>query len=156
MSRTAPLAVAAGAVALLAAGGAVASGASSSPAHPAAATTLHLLAAPGGGAGLDLGRKGPSVGDRAFEHGRVSGDATGRFQLVGELVAGDGRHGSERSAVTLQLRTGTIEAEGTHATADRYRVPVLGGTGRYAGARGVAAFAPAGRERVSVTVRLED
>lgn len=155
MSRT-PITVAAATLAALGAGAALAA-AGQPAAAPASAKTLRLVATPKGGSGLDLGRKGPSVGDEFFEHGRLrdaAGHAAGTFQLVTQLVAGNGRHGSEHNSLALRMPGGTLETDGTHPTADRYRVPVTGGTGTYAGAGGVLSAAPAGHGRVRVTVRL--
>jgi hypothetical protein len=151
MSRTASLAAAG--LAALAAGTTIAI--AQSPA--VSTTTLALTATPSGGSGLDLGRKGTSVGDQFFEHGKLAdagGRAAGRFQLVTQLVAGNARHGTEQNSLTLYLANGTIAVVGGHATTDRFTMPVIGGTGGYAGARGTLAIAPgkSGTERIIVTL----
>jgi hypothetical protein len=121
---------------------------------PAQSTTLTLTATPTGGSGLDLGRKGVSVGDQFFEHGRLRGDAPGHYQLVTELVAGNGRHGTERNELSLTLPGGQVEASGMHRTVDRFTTPISGGTGSYQGARGILSIAPGkhGSETVAVTL----
>ena len=135
-----------GLVALAAAAG-IASGQTSD-------TTLALTAKPTSGSGLDLGRKGTSIGDQFFEHGKLTGAASGRFQLVTQLVAGNGRHGTEQSEITVIVHGGTIAAAGAHRTRSHYALPVVGGTGAYRGARGELAIAPEvhGAERVTVTL----
>ena len=150
MTRPKILTAVAIAVAVAAAGATLASG--QAPAQP---TTLSFTATPGGGSGLDLGRKGPSVGDQFFENGRLAGAASGRFQLATQLVAGNARHGTESNQVSLTLPGGHVEAAGMHATVNRFSVPVTGGTGDYAGARGVLAVAPAQHGRESMTLTLE-
>jgi hypothetical protein len=135
--------VAAGLVALVAGAG-IASGQGGD-------TTLSLTAHATGGSALDLGRKGTSIGDQFFEHGTVTG---GRFQLVTQLVAGNGRHGTEQSEITVVLQGGTIAAAGAHGTRGHYALPVFGGTGRYRGARGELAIAPAPHGAETVTVTL--
>ena len=142
-------AVAAGVVAI-AAGAAVASG--QAPAQP---STLHFTATPKGGSGLDLGRKGPSIGDEFFERGNVTGSVSGRFQLVTQLVAGNSKRGTEQNEITLLLPNGQIAAGGVHATTGRFDNPVAGGTGAYEGAHGVLSVAPGRGENESLTVELD-
>jgi hypothetical protein len=140
---------------ILAGGAAAAAGLAGAQAAPSA-NTMTFTAKPTGGAGLDLGRKGPSVGDQFFEHGRVTGAAAGRFQLVTQLVAGNGRHGTEQNAITLLLRDGTIASAGAHGTVDRFSMPVVGGTGAYEGARGVLSVSPGRHGAETMTVSLDD
>lgn len=147
MSRT--IALAATGIAALAATTAVAT--AGTPASPA---TLHLTARPGGGSGLDVGHKGPTIGDEFFEHGALA-PAAGHYQLTTQLVAGGARRGTEEETVSLSLAHGTIEAQGGHATTNRFAVPVIGGTGRYAGVRGTLAVAPGRHGAERVTVRLD-
>jgi hypothetical protein len=47
-----------------------------------------------------------------------------------------------------------IAITGGHATASRFTLPVVGGTGRYAGARGTFAVAPGKGETEQLTVTL--
>jgi hypothetical protein len=115
---------------------------------------LTFTAKPGGGSSLDVGRKGPSIGDEFFEHGKLSGASSGRFQLVTQLVAGNARRGTEHNAFSLILPGGQIESAGGHGTVARFSMPVVGGTGTYEGARGVLSIAPGkhGSELVTVTL----
>jgi hypothetical protein len=124
----------------------------------AASTDIALTAKATGGAGLDLGKKGVSPGDQFLEHGRLknaAGQAAGRFQMVTQLVSGTASHGSEQSSFTLDLPAGEVEAIGGHGTTSRYKLPVVGGTGDYAGAGGTLTVAPGtgGTERVTLTLR---
>ena len=118
-------------------------------------TTLTLIAKPTGGSGLDVGRKGPTIGDEFFENGTVSGDRKGRYQLVTQLVAGNARRGSENNSLYLTLPDGEIQTSGVHGTVSRFHMPVTGGTGAYEGARGVLAVSPGPRgsaEQLTVTL----
>jgi hypothetical protein len=139
------LTIAAAGLVALAAGTGIADGQSTG-------TALSFTATPTGGTGVDLGRKGTSVGDQFFDHGKLSGG--GRFQLVTQLVAGNGRHGTEQSEITIVVAGATLEAAGAHGTRSHYVLPVVGGTGGYRGARGELAVAPGrhGSEQVTVTL----
>jgi hypothetical protein len=141
------ISIAAAGLVAVAAGAGIAHGQSSGAA-------LSFTATATGGSGVDLGRKGTSVGDQFFERGKVSGAAVGRFQLATQLVAGNARHGTEQSEITVFVDHGTIEAAGAHATRSHYVLPVVGGTGAYRGARGELAVAPGkhGSERVTITL----
>ena len=141
------ISIAAAGLVALAAGAGIASGQTGN-------TTLALTAKPTGGSGLDLGHKGTSVGDQFFERGTLSGAAAGRFQLVTQLVAGNARHGTEQSEITVFVKHGTIEAAGAHGTRSHYVMPVVGGTGAYRGASGELAVAPGkhGSEQVTITL----
>jgi hypothetical protein len=150
MTRPKILIAAATAVAVAAACATLASG--QAPAQP---STLSFTATPAGGSGLDLGRKGPSVGDQFFENGRLRGSASGHYQLATQLVAGNARRGTENNTLSLTLPGGQIDAAGMHATVNRFTVPVTGGTGDYAGSRGVLSIAPAQHGRESLTLTLE-
>lgn len=132
--------------------------AAGSPSAAATGQTLKLVARPTGGGQIDNRPKGPSAGDQFFESGTLSDPAQhrlGRFTLTAELVAGGARHGSEQSTVVAFLPGGQIVMTGGHATTDRFIAPVVGGTGRYAGARGTATIAAGAHGRENVTVELE-
>lgn len=139
-----------GCIAALGAGAAIATGQT-----PTQATTLTLAATPTGGSGLDLGRKGPSIGDEFFEHGKLAGDRHGHFQLVTQLVAGNGRHGTEQNQFSLRLSDGQIEVAGGHPTTNRFSMPVVGGTGAYEGAHGVMTVAPRKGQSETLSVTLD-
>jgi hypothetical protein len=74
--------------------------------------------------------------------------------MVTQLVSGNGRHGAEQGSFTLYLADGEIAVTGGHATTSRFTLPVVGGTGRYAGARGTLAVAPGKGETARLTVTL--
>src|SRR3954453_5446373 len=119
--------------------------------------TLQVTANAPGGMPINVGPKGPSAGDQFVEHGVLAGatgHSAGRFQMVTQLVSGNGRRGAEQGSFTLYLADGEIVVTGGHATASRFTLPVVGGTGRYAGARGTFAVAPGKGETEHLTVRL--
>jgi len=138
--------------ALVVAGGAAAI-TSSGAASPGPAT-IRVSAKPRGGSQLDQGRKGVSPGDQFFEHGALSGGPTGSYSLSGQLVSGNARHGREHAMITLYFRGGTLVAEGGHGLANRFTMPVVGGTGSYAGARGTLAVSPGKKDSEIITVTL--
>jgi hypothetical protein len=146
--------IAAASICALAAGaGAMEASGSDSP----GTTTLQLAAKATGGMPINVGPKRPSVGDQFLEHGVLTdaaGHAAGRFQMVTQLVTGNGRRGAEQGSFTLYLADGEIAVTGGHATASRFTLPVVGGTGRYAGARGTFAVAPGKGETEQLTVTL--
>ena len=152
--RTSRLTTAAAVLAAAAGGGAALA---QQPPSAATGTTLTLAAKPTGGSGLDLGRKGVSIGDQFFEHGTLSdaaGHGAGRFQLVTQLVAGSAKHGTEQNEFTLFLAGGQIAVSGGHATSSRFTMPIIGGTGDYTGARGTLSVEPGahGTERITVQI----
>lgn len=125
---------------------------------PPAAQTLQLVARPTGGGQVDNAPKGVSVGDEFFEHGTVadtSGRPVGRFTLTTQLVSGTGEHGTEHSTTVLTTRNGEIVTLGAHPTVARFATAVVGGTGRYVGARGTMTVAPGARRTERVTIELE-
>lgn len=132
-------------------------------AEPAGATsaatgsTLRLVGHPTGGGAVDAAPKGPSVGDEFFASGYLTeGSARhrGTFTLSTQLVAGDADAGFEQSETVAYLGPDTLVMSGGHGTVDRFTLPVSGGTGRYAGARGSAAFSPGPQGVELVTVHL--
>jgi len=139
-----------GALVVASAAAAVTSSGAASP-GPA---TIRVNAKPQGGNQLDLGRKGVSPGDQFFEHGALSGGQTGSYSLSGQLVSGNARHGREHAMITLYFSGGTLVAEGGHGLESRFTMPVVGGTGSYAGARGTLAVSPGKKESEMITVTL--
>ncbi len=100
--------------------------------------------------------KHPSLGDGFVERGVLTtpqGRASGTFGGQGTLLSVDG-NGSELSFFGFALPGGAITAAGEHPSVDRYSMPIVGGTGAYAGARGTASFAPAPDHAVRVTFSL--
>ena len=126
----------------------------SGSATPAAGQTLTFTAKPQGGSNLDTGRKGVTPGDQFFEHGALSGSASGSYSLSGQLVSGDARHGREHAMLTLYLPGGTLEAVGGHGLGSRFTMPLAGGTGSYADARGTLAVVPGKGETEALTATL--
>ena len=152
--RIPKLTVAALAVSAIAAGGAVAltsaSGASS-------AGTLTFTARPSSGTPVDLGPKGTSIGDQFLESGTLRSGAGGRkghFELTSQLVSGNERHGTEASSIMLHLKRGEIVATGGHGLSERYVLPVVGGSGRYAGAGGTFRISPGKGESTRLAIVL--
>jgi hypothetical protein len=124
----------------------------------APAASLTYVATPSSFKSIDAKPKGPSVGDQVLEGGKLvaaDGGNAGHYALAAQLVAGSPRSGSEQTGMTLFLSGGQLSLAGGHGTVDRFAVPVVGGTGSYAGARGVAQFAPAAHGRVKITVALQ-
>jgi hypothetical protein len=118
-------------------------------------STIQLTATPQGGSQLDLGRKGVSPGDQFFEHGELRGARNGNYTLSGQLVSGNARRGREHAMLTIYLADGTIVSEGGHGLNGRFAMPVVGGTGAYAGARGTLAVSPGKKETESITITLD-
>jgi hypothetical protein len=107
---------------------------------------------------IDVKPRGPGLGDQILESGSLlgaDGRRAGHYQLSAQLVAGTTRKGGEESAMTLMLAGGELALAGGHPTSDRFALPVVGGTGSYAGARGEARFAPAPHDRVKLVVALQ-
>jgi hypothetical protein len=116
---------------------AVAVGGTLASASSSQARTLSLVAVdlPQSMRSVDVGAKGQSAGDTIFfqetllENGRKAGGSEVLCVTVSRTL---GRcHG------TLRLRGGTIEASGGTRFGGRFSLPVVGGTGAYAGASGV-------------------
>jgi len=75
-------------------------------------------------------------------------------QPAAALLRRIGRHGSEQTTITLRLPGGQIVVTGARATASRFAMPVVGGTGAYAGAGGTLTVAPGSSETERLTVTL--
>jgi hypothetical protein len=75
--------------------------------------------------------------------------------MVTELVSGNARRGGEQTSFTLYLAGGEVVVTGGHSTSARFTLPVVGGTGRYAGARGTMAIAPGPSESEHLTITLQ-
>src|SRR3954451_5909712 len=95
----------------------------------------------GHSAQLDIGKRGFSAGDMFTVTGQpVSDEATGRrigsLDAIETLVSRR-HHGTTSMAATLRLAHGTLHGAGVIRHTDAHpRLPVTGGTGTYAGARG--------------------
>jgi hypothetical protein len=104
-----------------------------------------------------LGPKGTSIGDQFLESGTLRSSAGGRkghFELTSQLVSGNERHGTEASSIMLHLKRGEIVATGGHGLSERYVLPVVGGSGRYAGAGGTFRISPGKGESTRLAVVL--
>lgn len=122
------------------------------------AQTLQLLARPTGGGQIDNAPKGISPGDQFFGHGVISGSSgrrLGSFTLTTELIAGRASRGTEQSTMIISLPTGQLVITGGHRTADRFSMAVVGGTGRYAGARGTISITPGPHDSEHATIHLQ-
>jgi hypothetical protein len=98
----------------------------------------------------------PGLGDGFVERGTLTTAArkpAGTFGGEGTLLSTAGA-GSELQTTAFALRDGTLTAVGTHPSAERFSLPIVSGTGAYAGARGTAAFASAPHDAVRVTITL--
>lgn len=128
-------------------------------AAPTAPTRLTFVAVPQGGSGVDNPPRGPSVGDEYFEHGvlrKADHSPAGTFVLVTQLIAGNATSGQEQQSITLHLTDGDITAMAGITSQDSYTVPVLGGTGHYARARGVMTARPAAEDTETITLDMEN
>lgn len=139
MSR---LTIAALAVAAVAAGGVATASGAGSPSHAPRSRTF--TAHPTGGGQIDNAPHGVSVGDEFYESGvlRAAGHRLGRYALTAQLVGGTPAHGLEQTTLTAFLPHGQVVATGGHRTVDRFTLPVVGGTGTYAGAAGTLSIRP--------------
>jgi hypothetical protein len=120
-------------------------------------TTIDLKAKPTGGAPVNVGPKAVSPGDEFLEHGVLSdasGKPAGRFQMITQFVDGTARRGHEQSWFTLYLPGGQLTVSGGHATTSRFELPVVGGTGSYAGAAGTLAVTPGKGETETLRIVL--
>jgi hypothetical protein len=119
--------------------------------------TIDLTAKPNGGAPVNVGPKGISPGDEFLEYGVLadaSGQPAGRFQMITQFVNGTARHGNEQSWFTLYLKGGQLTVTGGHATTSRFALPIVGGTGTYAGAAGTLAVTPGKGETENLRIVL--
>lgn len=142
-------------LAALAAGVAVGS-VSLASASPAARgpETLTLVAVESGvDTPIDVGARGDSLGDGVYfvESLYRAGRKVGRTDVVchffGRSVA--------RCSGTLSLAAGRLEAAGTIRFSGRsFSIPILGGTGTYAGASGVLRITELGETRSRYVIRL--
>jgi hypothetical protein len=102
---------------------------------------------------VDAGAKGDSPGDTIFfretllRNGRKAGTSAVMCVFVSQ---NEGRcHG------TLRLGSGTLEASGGARFGGRFSLPVVGGTGTYAGAAGVLTVIAVSEKRSRYAISLE-
>jgi hypothetical protein len=140
-------------VALILAAAVTLSATASGPAQEAKSQTLRLLAVETGKEHyIDLGERGDSVGDIVMfkEILRARGRVAGHTEIHCTFAGPD----SARCNGTIFLGNGKIEAGGAIHFRKVTRLPILGGTGAYAGARGQLEFTEAGNTRSRYFVRL--
>jgi hypothetical protein len=114
-----------------------------------AAATIHLTAAASSGhlrldvafgadPRVDLGRRGPSVGDLHVIHDRLLREGKDVGDVGGACVLNTQGRPEELCTVTFALPRGTITAEWLNTPPVHKTVAITGGTGRYREARGEA------------------
>jgi len=106
---------------------------------------------------LDLGTKGEGPGDIALfgerlYRGSTSSPAFGRTEIRCMFF----RQGQARCEGAIILPRGTIEAAGHITFGKRIRLPVVGGTKAYAGARGELVLTELSEARSRYVVNLVD
>lgn len=104
---------------------------------------------------VDNGERGDSPGDTIFFqellYDRARGPkAVGHSEIMCAFVADD----AGRCSATFYLPEGKIEAGGAIHFRRSFRVPVLGGTGAYAGARGELTVTTLSETRDRSVIRL--
>lgn len=127
---------------------ALAAGAAATPRH-----TLVLIGKTRSETSLMRGTKQPQPGSRFLEYGTLSGAATGTFAIEG-VLASPASAGVELTTATLMLSDGTLVAVGSHRSVERFTMPILGGTGLYAGKQGTISFAPLPKGAERLTIKL--
>jgi hypothetical protein len=152
VSPTRLIAVATAAVAALAATGLAVGAGNATP----SSFTLIGVDLPKSEVYLDNGRKGESAGDmvlftQRIHRGSRSGPVVGRMEVICTAFSVRGSHCSG----TIFLPNGTLTAAGalTFSTPVS-RIPILGGTKGYAGARGELRFADVGDTAARYVVLL--
>lgn len=109
-------------------------------------TTIRLVSVTDQFKELDLGDKGPSLGDmfvfhdNLFVHKRRVGDLNGQCAVTTVRGTGDNATGAQQCLVTASLPSGDITVQGVIRfgpnESDHAVLAVTGGTGRYSGAGG--------------------
>jgi hypothetical protein len=84
----------------------------------------------------------------------IKGGEKGTFNVVGQLVSANTRRGSEHTVLSLRLGGGEIEASGAHGLAESFTLPVVGGTGSYAGVHGTVAMSSQAGDKEKLIVNL--
>jgi hypothetical protein len=145
-----PLALSAGAAAIVAAALAATTGSAQTP-----ATSLHLHLGAKAEKGVGFFPKGrPRQGDRFGFGDRISGDDTGYDRGTCTVMGTK----SGICTVQLQLSKGTLTAQGLVSMSQRSKnapVAITGGTGAYDGARGTAFVTDTSSSSTSIDVELK-
>ena len=101
---------------------------------------------------VDAGTKGDGPGDTIFfrenlvENGRKAGSS--------EVMCIFTARGSGRCSGTLRLGGGTLEASGGTRFGGRFSLPIVGGTGRYAGSSGELTVVAVSEKRSRYEIEL--
>lgn len=125
------------------------------PLHAATAATIRLDLPGTKSTYVDVGRKGYSAGDYFLTSGRLLDASThapaGRLGGVWTILSRQADH----AVFDLALRGGTLFVSGRIVhTAPSSSLAVTGGTGRYAGARGMLVFRYSSQTSARLEVRL--
>jgi hypothetical protein len=115
--------------------------------------TLKVEALEQGCGGVDVGRKGDSLGDLTFCRAKVRGDAAGRANWDCTYLGTEPR--GEDCTAHAELAGGTLQMAGRLShTSPSSTWAVTGGTGAYAGARGSVEVRQLSATRTAVTFTL--
>ena len=148
------------AVVLAGAAGSSAAIAATGPASAGPSAGFTVTVTQGSDAAVDLGRHGFSAGDQDLFTGGLSqhGKAVGR--LVGTCTnVRVARTADQLCEFVLRLGSSQITAAGTVSSGTKgprsFTLPVLGGTGRYAGAAGTISVTPTNATSFPIIVTLQ-
>jgi hypothetical protein len=107
---------------------------------------------------LDLGHRGPSLGDELVFHGdlRSGGESIGHDGGTCTLTSlEEGPEGEFQCVVSLLFDDGQITAQGLiQFSDDEFEVAITGGTGAYEGAVGHIRVVPRTEKRAHLTISL--
>lgn len=127
--------------------------ASASPAARGAETLTLVAVETGAETYLDVGARGDSFGDGVYftENLYRAGRKAGRTDVVCHFFS----RSAARCSGSISLAAGRLEASGTIRGSGRtFGIPVVGGTGTYAGAKGVLRITELGETRSRYVIRL--
>jgi hypothetical protein len=115
--------------------------------------TIAVQAVEHGCGGVDVGKKGDSLGDMTFCRAKVRGDSAGRANWDCIYLGTEPR--GEDCTAHAELAGGTLQMAGrlSHTSASSTWA-VTGGTGAYAGARGSLEVRQLSATRTAVTFTL--
>ena len=148
------VAAGAAAAAALASGGTASAGTTASTAHTFTVRVHH-----GSDTNVDLGASGFSAGDEDLFVSPVTRGGRPAGRLVGSCTtARAARTADELCEFVLHLRGGQLTASGTVRSGQSgpapFELPILGGTGRYAGAGGSLTITPTSGASFPIQVSL--
>jgi hypothetical protein len=126
--------------------------ASAAPSASAPRTLTFVAVETGKEVFVDVGAKGDSPGDSSSFGEKLY--AGGKLIGRSEIVCVSYGPAKTRCNGTLRLPAGTIEAGGSIRFGRTFSVPILGGTGSYMGAGGVARITELNEKRSRYVVRL--